>query len=141
MVLDEKEFELFCNEIAKVALEQGIDYESITTILAKAIKNREDELTKQATQEVVERQLVYGPPPREEVVEVYQAPQLVYGPPPREEVVEVYQAPQLVYGPPPREEVVEVHTPQLVYGPPQREELIEMIEPPQLVYGPPPRKK
>ena len=122
MVLDEKEFELFCNEIAKVALEQGIDYESITTILAKAIKNREDELTKQATQEVVERQLVYGPPPREEVVEVYQAP-------------------QLVYGPPPREEVVEVHTPQLVYGPPQREELIEMIEPPQLVYGPPPRKK
>ena len=49
MVLDEKEFELFCNEIAKVALEQGIDYESITTILAKAIKNREDELTKQAT--------------------------------------------------------------------------------------------
>ena len=124
MVLDEKEFELFCNEIAKVALEQGIDYESITTILAKAIKNREDELTKQATKEVVvERQLVYGPPPRQEVVEVYQAPQLVYGPPPREEVVEVYQAPQLVY------------------GPPQREELIEMIEPPQLVYGPPPRKK
>lgn len=122
MVLDEKEFELFCNEIAKVAVEQGIDYESITTILAKAIKNREDELTKQATQEVVERQLVYGPPPREEVVEVYQAP-------------------QLVYGPPPREEVVEIHTPQLVYGPPQREELIEMIEPPQLVYGPPPRKK
>lgn len=122
MVLDEKEFELFCNEIAKVAVEQGIDFESITTILAKAIKNREDELTKQATQEVVERQLVYGPPPREEVVEVYQAP-------------------QLVYGPPPREEVVEVHTPQLVYGPPQREELIEMIEPPQLVYGPPPRKK
>ena len=123
MVLDEKEFELFCNEIAKVALEQGIDYESITTILAKAIKNREDELTKQATKEVVvERQLVYGPPPRQEVVEVYQAP-------------------QLVYGPPPREEVVEVHPPQLVYGPPQREELIEMIEPPQLVYSPPPRKK
>ena len=123
MVLDEKEFELFCNEIAKVALEQGIDYESITTILAKAIKNREDELTKQATKEVVvERQLVYGPPPRQEVVEVYQAP-------------------QLVYGPPPREEVVEVHPPQLVYGPPQREELIEMIETPQLVYGPPPRKK
>ena len=123
MVLDEKEFELFCNEIAKVALEQGIDYESITTILAKAIKNREDELTKQATKEVVvERQLVYGPPPRQELVEVYQAPQLVYGPPPREEVVEVYP-------------------PQLVYGPPQREELIEMIETPQLVYGPPPRKK
>ena len=103
MVLDEKEFELFCNEIAKVALEQGIDYESITTILAKAIKNREDELTKQATQEVaVERQLVYGPPPREEVVEVYQAPQLVYGPPQREELIEMIEPPQLVYGPPPR---------------------------------------
>ena len=83
-MINEKEFELFCNEIAKVAREHGISYDTITTILAKAIKNREDVLTKPQNVTVVRtQQMVYGPPPRQEAVEVFVSRQPVYGPPPK----------------------------------------------------------
>lgn len=92
MMLDEKEFELFCAEITKVAAEEGISFSTITTILAKAIKNREEEIAKKKSTKVMETpQMVYGPPQRMETIEVMEELQLVYGPPQRREFVEVIQ--------------------------------------------------
>lgn len=65
-----------------------------------------------------------------ERVETVHIPQVLYGPPPRQEVhtVEV-EIPQVLYGPPPRQEVkvVEVEAPQVLYGPPPRQEISEMF--------------
>ena len=87
MMLDEKEFNLFCEEVARVAKQEGVSLDVISTILAKAIKNRENEIFSQKTQVTKTggtMQPVYGPPPRREEFVVVETMQPVYGPPPRQ---------------------------------------------------------
>ena len=129
MTLDEKEFNLFCEAIVKAAIEEDVSFKSITTILAKAIKRREDALEEQARQQKQEssvnnkniHQDNNTKDPKETVMETRKSMQPVYGPPPRQNVVEeVREMLQPVYGPPPREISVQEVMIQPVYGPPPR---------------------
>lgn len=84
MKLDETEFTLFCIEISKVASKYGVNSDVISSILAEAIKNRENSISKTQISTVKmerERQPIYGPPPVYKTVEVNLGEQPIYGPP------------------------------------------------------------
>lgn len=121
--MNHQEFLKYVEDLMRELFQAGIDSHKISTIISEAIHTRERELTTRV-ETVKTPQVVYGPPPREEIHVVERNPQVVYGPPPREEIHVVYEkTPQVVYGPPPREihEVV-INNPQCVYGPPPQSE-------------------
>ena len=80
--LDEKEFGNLCDELIDVAKDLGISEDKMTTIIAKAVRNREIVVSKNNTKAAVGDQVIYGPPARKQSTEIKVTNQVIYGPPP-----------------------------------------------------------
>lgn len=86
MNLDEREFGNLCDELIDVAKGLGISEDKMTTIIAKAVRNREIVVNKENANNKtasVSKQVIYGPPARQPETTVKVADQVIYGPPPR----------------------------------------------------------
>ena len=161
-----------CVPIVRVGQKNGINIQRMTTLIAIAIKKATKQISQirkgvseKAESEVIEvvkeskiPQMLYGPPPRQNIETVYvepspvrkeyvrEVPQALYGPPPRQDIETVYvepspvrkeyvrEVPQALYGPPPRQDIETVY----VEPSPVRKEYVSEV--PQMLYGPPPRQ-
>lgn len=113
MTLEKDELGKFMAAIYAAGLRNGVDVEKMATILAEAVKEREDALEKEKKGNTAVA---------EEKVVIAKAVQPLYGPPPIKETVVVERVDKVIqplYGPPPvKERVVVVETVQPLYGPP-----------------------
>lgn len=98
--MNDDEYLHMVTDIVLELMDNGVASDLTETIVAEAIHNRE----RVVVQTVEPKQVVYGPPPTQEVHTVEKMPQLVYGPPPTPEAVQVFANPPKVYGPMPTTE-------------------------------------
>lgn len=103
-----------------------VSYDEIKELMVEALYKLSKENEKVETKTVTMPQVLYGPPPMQEVHEV-KMPQVLYGPPPMPEIHEVHV----------EEEVHEVKMPQVLYGPPPMWKEERVVVGPQVLYGPP----
>ncbi len=130
-----------CVPIVRVGQKNGINIQRMTTLIAIAIKKATKQISqiRRAVSEKAESEVI-------EVVKESKIPQMLYGPPPRQDIETVYvepspvrkeyvrEVPQALYGPPPKQDIETVY----VEPSPVRKEYVSEV--PQMLYGPPPRQ-